>query len=195
MQYFIDSLASSTTTQLNPTTTGEWAGTQIFTERMLMNISTQTVFYAFCCFYFGLADRSSNENTFTFSLTGTSPIICPDYFCSDSYHFIAPVLISVRTTGIYKLSTQSNMDTYGYLYQPMFDVRFIYLNLIDEDDDSFGDGQFEIENTFQANQSYVVVVSTYNPYEMGIFTAVGTGPDLLNFTLLTNLSKFFVHLY
>ena len=152
-----------------------------------------TVWDSFRCIYLALDGPLSNVTTFVYSLTSTSPVMCPSGFCADSPKFMAPILISVRRTGLYDLFTQSTINTYGILYQPTFDIRFLFLNSISADDDSAGEEQFKIQYFLQANQTYVLVVTTYPPFVTGVFTLIGIGPALLNYTILTNLSKSSLH--
>lgn len=81
------------------------------------------------------------------------------------------------------------MDTFGFIYQSFFDIRFFFVNLMGYDDDSNGNGQFKLQTTLQANTPYIVLVSTYDSNVTGAFTLVGSGAGRLTLTRLTNLSK------
>ena len=136
---------------------------------------------------------SSTTATYASSLTSSSPYVCYRGFCSAASYFIEPVLISVPVTGTYQLYTQSSMDTFGFLYQSVFDIRFFFVNLMGYDDDSNGNGQFKLQTTLQANTPYIILVSTYDPNVTGAFTLVGSGAGRLTLTRLTNLSKFLLN--
>ena len=98
--------------------------------------------------------------------------------------------MTVPVTGTYQIFTQSSLDTFGFLYQSVFDIRFLYINWINYDDDSNGNSQFRLQQTFQAGQTYVVLVTTYDTNVTGTFTLVGTGAGIATFTRVTDLSEF-----
>lgn len=137
---------------------------------------------------------SSSQRSYSSYLSLNSTIACLLIFCSDQPFFVAPFLVTVPTTGIYAFYTSSNINTYGLLYKPAFDLRFVYINLIDGDNDAFGNGQFLIRHILQANDTYVIVVTTSAPNTTGEFTLIAIGSAEVTLTPVTDFSKSFPHL-
>lgn len=94
--------------------------------------------------------------------------------------------ISVETSGTYTLTSESDMDTMGFLYQDSFDPSVPTGNLVNEDDDN-GEGvhQFSIEHYFEAGKTYILVVTTHETSETGDFTVKGFGPGSVSLTSFT----------
>ena len=122
-------------------------------------------------------------------LNVNSRIICDRGFCDEDWYYAEFVLVTVPITGFYTIHAESVRDTYGYFYRMPFDIRFFNLNLIQKDDDSYGNSQFQLASTLQSSQTYVVLVTTYSPSAICTVNLYGVGPGLLNFTRFTNLSK------
>ena len=95
--------------------------------------------------------------TYSSSLTVRSSTFCLVDPCVAAYYYEA-VLLNVTASGLYTISSQSNMDTYGYVYSPTFDPRYMGFNVIGEDDQNGGNDQFSISLTLQAGGSYIVVL-------------------------------------
>ena len=84
-------------------------------------------------------------------------------------HYYEAFSFNVTTSGQYVISTRSNLDTYGYLYNSRFNITNLAENLIVYDDEGCGDGQFGLIATLQPRIKYVVIVTTYFPDYVGAF--------------------------
>ncbi|CAF3452088.1 unnamed protein product [Rotaria socialis] len=74
------------------------------------------------------------------------------------------------------------MDTYGYLYILPFIPSSPQSNLVVAEDDGGFQGNFQITATFTANQSMILVVTTYHPDDIGEFNISIHGPAQLSLT-------------
>lgn len=92
-------------------------------------------------------------------------------------------LITTEVSGTYTFYTDSALDTYGYLYTPIFDKTSPQLNLIASDDDSAGAVQFLISYKLEAGRRYELIATTYSPNQLGPFTLIIRGPTSVNANL------------
>lgn len=91
--------------------------------------------------------------------------------------FYQPIRITVPLAGVYTIRSSSNViDAYGYLYQGSFNLGNLSENLLMEDDDSDGSGQFRIVFSGQPGITYVLVFTTFSSNVQGPFTVTVTGP-------------------
>jgi len=72
---------------------------------------------------------------------------------------------------------------YGCLYKPSFNPINPYLNLI-VCDDGGGGYNFSITRNFKSNESYILVVTTYNPNVTGPYSIVAEGPSDISIGLI-----------
>jgi hypothetical protein len=106
----------------------------------------------------------------------------PDYqYDFDDDYYYEAILMNVSKAGNLTVISQSNMDTYGYLYENSFDPSDTSLNLLMEDDNSRNNEQFKLTVFAQPSSIYVLVVSTFSPHVMGKFSirASGASPSSL----------------
>lgn len=102
--------------------------------------------------------------------------------CASSFFNYAAILINVTISGLYRITSQGLLDTYGYLYSPRFDPQCISCNLLMSDDDSAGGVQFELLAILQNSTLYILVVTTYDANMGGAFILNATGPAFLSWT-------------
>ncbi|CAF3944088.1 unnamed protein product [Rotaria sp. Silwood2] len=76
------------------------------------------------------------------------------------------------------------MDTYGYMYRSSFDASTPSSNLLASDDDSGGNGQFQLTVYLTSGTTYILVVTTYIPGVVGPFSIIASGPAIVVFTLI-----------
>jgi hypothetical protein len=98
----------------------------------------------------------------------------------------------VIATGFYHISSQSIIDTYGYIYQDSFDPFNPSVNLILENDQSCPDEQFKLTVNLQVDIKYILVVTTALPDVTGEFSILVSGPT--NFSL-EHISKHFYYFF
>jgi hypothetical protein len=92
------------------------------------------------------------------------------------------IQLIVPTTGYYDITSLSNMDTHGYLYNGPFYPSNPQLNQIAHDDDGSGTNQFKLPVFLRAGVPYTLVVTTHNSLTTGPFSVVASGPDNIYFS-------------
>ncbi len=98
-----------------------------------------------------------------------------------SNYFYESIELNVNTTGNYRFVSQSNIDTYGYIYQGNFYPSNPSMNIYEEDNQSGGNNQFEIIADLRSESKYILVVTTYIEDITGPFSIVAYGPDQVQF--------------
>ncbi len=91
-----------------------------------------------------------------------------------NYHYAA-FEINVVVASNYSFSSESNIDTYGYIYNDTFHPDNPSLNLLKEDDNSGGNGQFKLTVFLQSWASYILIVKTFSPNVTSEFLIVASG--------------------
>lgn len=103
-------------------------------------------------------------------LNANTPIFCRrNDSAYPDYHY-RTFSFAVDTSGEYIMATRSGIDTYGLLYVSRFTPTNPNQNLLAEDDESSGDGQFAIKADLQPGIIYMIVVTTYFANDIGPFT-------------------------
>ncbi|CAF4383203.1 unnamed protein product [Rotaria magnacalcarata] len=127
--------------------------------------------------YSGVLTTSS----FTFTRNGRS----------GTFYFEA-LEVTPKRTGNYTFTSNSTIDSYGYLYANNFNPLNITSNLLTHADDN-GDetsDQFSLTYTLQADTSYTLVFTTFDPDLTGPFSIFTMGPSRISLRRLSILSTF-----
>jgi hypothetical protein len=85
--------------------------------------------------------------------------------------------INVVKSGSYILWSESNINTYGYIYKNNFDPLKPSDNLLLEHNGTCNQEQFKLMIDLENDTQYVLVVTTYRPYTIGSFSVLISGPD------------------
>ena len=93
-------------------------------------------------------------------------------------------LFNTETSGTYLIRTDGSLNTYGYLYTPTFDKNSPSDNLIAENDDSAGGGQFRISSELVAGQTFEVIVTAVSSLSLGSYTLLILGPTSVSLTYI-----------
>ena len=120
------------------------------------------------------------------ALSAGSPVFQrPDGDAGTSYYYEA-IQVTIPTSGTYVFTSDSTIDTMGYLYNSSFDPSKPLKNLIMEDDDS-GDIplQFRMRVYLQSGRTYVLVVTTHWDVSTGSFSVSAFGPSPLSLVSIT----------
>lgn len=96
--------------------------------------------------------------------------------------------VTVSTTGNYRFTSISSIDTFGYLYNASFISSSPSMNLLSFNDDSGGNGQFRIVASLQTNVVYVLVATTFDPSTTGSYTVIASGPSTVTFVQVNTVS-------
>ncbi len=89
--------------------------------------------------------------------------------------------MTVNTAGIYTFTSSSTLDTYGYIYDTYFYSFDPSTNLMNQDDDTGGSGQFKFSVFLDAGFPYTLVFTTFRADETGSFSILASGPNMVEF--------------
>lgn len=122
-------------------------------------------------------------------LNDSTQTYCRQDPCPNTFYYFQAIEITISTTGVYTIASNSSMDTFGYLYTDNFIPAVPTVHLISSDDESAGNHQFMLNIMLQAYTKYILVVTTYTAVTTGSFSIIATGPDLLSFSSIYISSK------
>lgn len=114
------------------------------------------------------------QSTFYSSLTASSGKYSRYGASGSNYHYEAYRVI-VSQTGSYIFQSNSSIDTCGYFYSSVFHPDQPSWNLIANDDNSAGDGQFQIQMYLRGDFAYELVVTTSNQDVTGSYSIIVLG--------------------
>jgi hypothetical protein len=128
------------------------------------------------------------QSRYSSALTNNSQTYCRQDYCKDTIYYYEAIQINVSTSGNYSIWSNSNIDTYGYIYDNSFNPSFPtqYLLLYD---DGAGNGQFMFTMTLHPLINYILVATTFLQNTIGEFTIYATGLAMLSFSRLYITSK------
>lgn len=115
------------------------------------------------------------QSSYSSKLTSDSPKYCRDYQ-KPNYHY-QTLQIDVMTTDTYTLWSESEIDTYGYIYKDDFDSLQPFGNLFLQHSGKCNQGQLKFIVDLQINTKYILVVTTYYPNTTGNFTIFISGEN------------------
>ncbi len=115
----------------------------------------------------------SIQATYTSNLTATSSKYTRD--CIQPNYYYEAIEINVAENGYYTLVSDSNMDTYGYLYENNFNPFNPFVNQIMEDDESGCNRQFKLYYYLQKQKTYILIITTSDPNVTGSFSIIALG--------------------
>jgi hypothetical protein len=95
--------------------------------------------------------------------------------------------MNVVKSGSYVLWSESNINTYGYIYKNNFDPLKPSENLLLEHNGTCNQEQFKLMIDLENGTQYVLVVTTYRPYTIGSFSVLISGPGNVS---LNRFSKY-----
>jgi hypothetical protein len=93
-------------------------------------------------------------------------------------------------SGLYILSSDSGINTYGYLYKDHFNPMNLAENYFTENDDGCANNQFQFVVDLQSNATYVLVVTTYFPEMTDQFVIFVSGPSNVTFNRISEYLYF-----
>ncbi|CAF2077550.1 unnamed protein product [Rotaria magnacalcarata] len=123
---------------------------------------------------------STNKLKYSSSFTANSPTYCR-ITCTNGQFYYNILTVSVTKAGKYKFTSESNIDTYGYIYNSSFNPANPRLNLLAEDNDSGKKKQFRLKINLQPWKTYVLVTTTFLPSVRGSFSIDVSDPKFVNF--------------
>jgi len=118
-------------------------------------------------------------------LTVDSPTYYRD--CKIPKCYYETLEINVNRTASYVLWSESDFDTYGYIYKNDFDSLKPSENLLVKHNGYCNGGQFKLFINLEIDTRYVLVVTTHRPKTIGNFSITISGPE--NITV-NHISKY-----
>ena len=100
--------------------------------------------------------------------------------CYIPIYYFEALRIDVNTSGYYMFSTESSLDTFGYLYKHQFDPYSSNDNSFTLNDDFCEELQFAITAYLEVNITYVLVITIVREdymNEQGPFCVIAKGPE------------------
>jgi hypothetical protein len=108
-------------------------------------------------------------------------------FCNLENFYYETFEVKIPEIRSYTIKSSSNIDTYGYMYESKFNPLNPTENLIASDDNGGGSGgQFKFEIPLYVDTTYILVVTTSSPKQIGQITINLLG---LNNVTVKRLSK------
>ena len=138
-------------------------------------------------YFYVIDDSFIVESIYSSELTEYSSTFARNN-CESSDYYYEAIEIDVIESGCYNLTSNSTIDTYGYIYKDKFYSIDSTINLISENDRSFRSNQFEFITQLQTNTKYILVVTTNDPNVTGVFSLLVAGPTNARFN---RISKYF----
>ncbi len=114
-----------------------------------------------------------------------------DYDIAKCYY--ETLQFNINRTASYILWSESNMNTYGYIYKNDFNPLKPSENLLLEHDGSCNQEQFKLIINLEINTRYILVVTTYRPKTMGRFSVFVSGPDNVSLNHFSEYLNCFVN--
>ncbi|CAF1075071.1 unnamed protein product [Rotaria sordida] len=133
-----------------------------------------------------LSTAPSVSSSYAGTLSSSSPVFIQPYSFFDDYSYFQAIQVTISTAGMYTFTSDSNIDTVGYIYGTSFDPSNPLVNLITDDDDSGdSDYQFSIDVNLQSGRTYILVVTTHGEYVRGDYSISVTGPASVGLMSIT----------
>jgi hypothetical protein len=95
--------------------------------------------------------------------------------CYAPNYYYQAFQIDITLSGTYAFSSNSSIDTYGYLYKEAFEPANPIRNKITHDNDGCGNKQFWLQSFLQTNITYILVVTTFGENQSGSFSIQALG--------------------
>lgn len=130
---------------------------------------------SYCSFDF-IAYISEVESLYQSALTTQSSIFIRPNGDATQYYFEA-IEVTAPLSGKYTIVADSGIDTYGCLYRKPFNPTSPLLNLIQTDDDNGPGRNFNLTVNLTADQSVIVVGTTYSALQTTSFNITVYGPS------------------
>ena len=105
--------------------------------------------------------------------------------CGILDYYYEVIRMSVTRSGYYTVHSESNINTYGYIYKDHFDPINPSVNKYLENDNDCDNNQFKFVTHLESNTTYILVVTTSAQKEIGGFSILVSGPKNVTFTRIS----------
>lgn len=115
-------------------------------------------------------------------LTRNSSLFNRLYPSSSGQFYYNEIEMSSTENGLYKFSSVSTFDIYGYLYSSSFNSTNFNSNLLISDDDNGYGNEFYFEYYLQSNlKKYILVITSHPTFSTGSYSIYIRGPNTIQF--------------
>lgn len=114
-------------------------------------------------------------STYKSELTSTTPT----YFreCGKGKYYYQTIELNVQENGVYSFKSNSTIIVYGSIYKSNFDPLNPIDNIFTQSKYGCGGYFFEFEAYLEINTTYILVITTLEPYVKGEFSVLVIGPN------------------
>ena len=124
---------------------------------------------------------------YTSELIKSTPIYHRE--CENGNYHYQTVEVNVKQSGTYGFDDINRLtEMYGYIYKDIFDPFNPNTNLLSESNFRCSKNPFRFTAYLEVNKTYILVLTTLNPYTQGNFTIAVTGSNNITFN---HISKYF----
>jgi len=101
--------------------------------------------------------------------------------CRPLDHYYEAFEINVSTSGFYMFSSETSLNTYGYLFEHEFNLYDSIDNSLAQSDRLCYDDQLKIVTYLKFNITYILIITTQYAYanQKGPFSVFVKGPDAI----------------
>jgi hypothetical protein len=145
-------------------------------------------------FSFCLVLPSVVQSRYSSSLNKGSGNYFRDMCGTSTYSYYQALRMDISISSEYGFSSRSSMDTYGLIYNSVFNPFDPSTNHIADNDEDCGDGQFWLQSFLHAETTYILVVSTNTPSVIGTFSIISKGTGNVSFTRLGEFRHYSLNL-
>ncbi len=115
------------------------------------------------------------QSTYESVLTVKTQTYCR--VCGRTNYYYETIQVNVQENGAYSFDSNSTIITYGYIYKSDFDPFNPTENVISQSGYDCDGYHFRLATYLQANTTYVLVVTTFDPNVQGPFSVLVIGPN------------------
>jgi hypothetical protein len=112
--------------------------------------------------------------------------------CGSSFYYEA-IEVNVFLSGFYTLSSDSIVNTNGYIYKEKFNPVNPSENLLSQNDGSCQSRHFKLTAVLQNSTTYVLVVTTLIPNVIGKFSIAVSGPNSVRLDRISEYLYYFMN--
>ncbi|CAF0906273.1 unnamed protein product [Adineta steineri] len=127
------------------------------------------------------------QSNYSSELTTNSQTYSRD--CRKSNYYYQAIRMHVVETGYYALISNSNMNTFGNIYEHDFNPMNPFDNLLPQDYRSCSYQDFKFIVYLHADTNYILVVTTSSPNITGKFSILTSGPNVITLNAYTAPKK------
>ena len=129
---------------------------------------------------------SISQSTYKSKLIASTPTYLRQ--CGKGKYHYETIQVNVQMNGVYSFNSNNTNITYGYIYENDFDPSNPTNNLLAESSISCRRYYFKFGTYLKINKTYILVITTYEPYVQGEFSLFVIGPNNVS---LNRTSKYF----